>query len=187
MKKLSELKESKELFNIETDENGNKIKVPYQKMVTYHVNVVSGWARFGHYLIDVVCIYAVAIILGFVVAVLNPDFILSMNGLEERVYGMLIVALYYFVSEVTTQRTIGKLVTSSLVVDEYGNKPSATTILGRSFARIVPFEAFSCFSERGWHDTWSQTYVVSKAELEKIKRMQKEDGVFVSDRADILD
>lgn len=187
MKKLSELKESKELFRVETDENGNKIKVPYHKMVTYHVNVVSGWARFGHYLIDVVCIYALAFTLGIVLAVINPDFVLSMNGLEERLYGMLIVALYYFISEVTTQRTIGKLATSSVVVDEYGNKPSASTILGRSFSRIVPFEAFSCFSERGWHDTWSKTYVVSKSELEKIKRMQQEDGVFVSDSADILD
>ena len=119
--------------------------------------------------------------------ILNPDFVLSMNGLEERIYGMLIVALYYFVSEVTTQRTIGKLATNSLVVDEYGNKPSASTFLGRSFARIVPFEAFSCFSDRGWHDTWSKTYVVSKAELEKIKRMQQADGVYMSSSTDILD
>jgi uncharacterized RDD family membrane protein YckC len=187
MKKISELKETKELFKTERDENGNKIKVPYEKTVTYNVNVISGWARFGHYLIDGVCIYAIAFTLGILLAVVNPDFVLSMNGLEERIYGMLIVALYYFVSEVTTQRTIGKLATSSLVVDEYGNKPSASTILGRSFARIVPFEAFSCFSERGWHDTWTKTYVVSKAELEKIKRMQQADGVFVSDSADILD
>lgn len=48
MKKLSELKETKELFKTERDENGNKIKVPYEKTVTYQVNVISGWARFGH-------------------------------------------------------------------------------------------------------------------------------------------
>lgn len=187
MKKISELKETKELFKTERDENGNKIKVPYEKTVTYQVNVISGWARFGHYLIDIVCIYVIAFALGFLMGILNPDFVLSMNGLEERIYGMLIVALYYFVSEVTTQRTIGKLATNSLVVDEYGNKPSASTFLGRSFARIVPFEAFSCFSDRGWHDTWSKTYVVSKAELEKIKRMQQADGVYMSSSTDILD
>jgi uncharacterized RDD family membrane protein YckC len=187
MKKLSELKETKELFRTERDENGNKIKVPYEKDFTYHVNVISGWARFGHYLIDVVFIFVIIVVLVFLMGKLNPRFVQSLNELEMRLYGMLIFALYYFISEVTTQRTIGKLATNSLVVDDYGNKPSASTILGRSFARIVPFEAFSCFSERGWHDLWSKTYVVSKAELEKIKRMQQEDGVFVSDSADILD
>jgi hypothetical protein len=41
-------------------------------------------------------------------------------------------------------------------------------------------------SEQGWHDTWSKTFVITKAELERVKRMRDE-GNFISDRQDILD
>lgn len=186
MKKITEIKIEKEMFKTEKDELGNRIKVPYMGKVNCQLNLVKGWARFGHYLIDLVVIYALAIALGIVLAIVNPDFILSMGKIEERIYGMLTVAFYYFISEVTMQRTIGKLATNSIVVDEYGNKPTAMAILGRSFARIVPFEAFSCLSEQGWHDTWSKTFVITKAELERVKRMRDE-GNFLSDRQDILD
>lgn len=186
MKKITEIKIEKEMFKSDKDEMGNRIKVPYIGKVNYQLKLVQGWARFGHYLIDLVVIYALAIALGIVLAIVNPDFILNMGQIEERVFGMLIVVGYYFISEVTMQRTIGKLATSSIVVDEYGNKPSASAILGRSFARIVPFEAFSCLGERGWHDTWSKTFVITKAELERVKRMRDE-GNFLSDRQDILD
>ena len=77
----------------------------------------------------------------------------------------------------------------AVVVDEYGNKPSNSQLIGRSFARIIPFEAFSCLGYRGWHDTLSKTYVVSRAELATLKRMMSEqDGeFFVDSREDILD
>ncbi|MFN5147949.1 MAG: RDD family protein [Flavobacteriia bacterium] len=186
MKKITEIKIEKELFKSDKDEMGNRIKVPYLGKVNYQLKLVQGWARFGHYLIDLVVIYALAIVLGIVLAIVNPEFILNMGDIEERIYGMLIVAFYYFISEVTTQRTIGKLATRSVVVDEYGNKPSALAILGRSLARIVPFEAFSCLGEQGWHDTWSKTFVITKAELEQVKRML-DDGNFLSNRSDLLD
>jgi hypothetical protein len=57
------------------------------------------------------------------------------------------------------------------VVDEYGEKPSLSQILGRSFARAIPFEVFSCLGERGWHDTMSNTYLIKDDHLKELKAL----------------
>jgi uncharacterized RDD family membrane protein YckC len=68
---------------------------------------------------------------------------------------------YYVVFEALLGRTPGKLITGTRVVNLAGGRPRFTQILGRSFARAVPFEAFSFFGSRaGWHDRWSRTRVV---------------------------
>lgn len=69
---------------------------------------------------------------------------------------------YYVFFESLTGRTPGKLLTGTRVVDEQGQKPSFGQILGRSLARMLPFEPLSFFGaeNRGWHDSLSKTYVV---------------------------
>lgn len=57
-----------------------------------------------------------------------------------------------------------------------------TTLL-RTISRYVPFEAFSCFGERGWHDTWSKTYVVKRTERNELKKLLKT----IHEDKDILD
>ena len=77
----------------------------------------------------------------------------------------LIVALGYFaVLESATGQTIGKMITNTQVVTEKGEKISFGTALGRTVARIIPFEAFSFLGSepRGWHDTLTRTKVVKK-------------------------
>jgi len=79
---------------------------------------------------------------------------------------------YYFICEFYFQRTFGKLLTNSVVVDEYGEKPDFKTICIRTIIRFIPFEAFSFFwleGDRWWHDTLTKTYVISKSELTLIK------------------
>ena len=55
-----------------------------------------------------------------------------------------------------------------LVIDEYALKPEPGKIVLRSLSRLVPFEAFSCLGDRGWHDRWTQTFVVDKQEAETL-------------------
>ena len=76
--------------------------------------------------------------------------------------GIPIALAYYLVSEATTARTLGKLVTGTKVVNEHGGKPTFGQYLGRTFARFIPFEAFSFFGTptRGWHDSLPRTYVI---------------------------
>ena len=75
----------------------------------------------------------------------------------------LVYPLYYTVFEAAAGRTLGKFVTGTKVVDQYGNKPSTKDAFLRSLSRFVPFEPFSFLGNtaRGWHDTWTNTYVVN--------------------------
>jgi uncharacterized RDD family membrane protein YckC len=70
---------------------------------------------------------------------------------------------YYTTLEAVTGRTVGKLITGTQVVDKDGKLPALGVIFRRSLSRIVPFEAFSFLANaRGWHDTWTDTWVVEK-------------------------
>lgn len=93
----------------------------------------------------------------------------NLNRLEEYLLGICITVPYYFFSELLSQRTLGKLITGTIVVDAEGNKPTATSILIRSLSRVVPFDGLSFLGSnaRGWHDSWSKTYVVNKKKLDQ--------------------
>jgi uncharacterized RDD family membrane protein YckC len=183
MKTIENLKVEKTTYKKEKDENGNIVKVPVTRMVARTPIVVEKGPRFGYYLIDVVFIYILAFIFGIISAFAGV-FEIWEDPLLSRLVGVLIFVGYYFILEVSTGSTLGKMMLGYTVIDKYAEKPKAGTILGRSFARAVPFEAFSCFSERGWHDTWSNTYVVRTSE--KIE-LQKLLGTFTNTQADILD
>ncbi len=87
--------------------------------------------------------------------------------MAEYAFGILVMLLYYTPLEALFGCTLGKLVTGTRVVNERGGKPSWGQALGRSFARLIPFEALSVLvaSEgqvRGWHDALPRTWVVRK-------------------------
>ncbi|MBR8535555.1 RDD family protein [Carboxylicivirga sediminis] len=123
--------------------------------------------RFINHLLDGIFAYIfmffLAIIVGVIVAIVNPE---AVNSFENNIgfsYFMIFFSffIYYLVMEATTGRTLGKMITRTKVIDENGNKPDFSTILIRSFCRLVPFNALSfLFAERGWHDAWSKTRVV---------------------------
>ena len=60
----------------------------------------------------------------------------------------LIFISYYILCEYYFQRTIGKYLTGSLVINEYGESPDFKNICLRTLARIIPFDPFSIF----WRD-----------------------------------
>lgn len=97
--------------------------------------------------------------------------------LFSRIILLLLYPVLYAFCEYKWQKTPGKFLTKTLVIDEYGNKPNLRTIVLRSFIRFVPFEPFSCLSDsysRGWHDRWSNTWVVDEDELNMIRTLQAE-------------
>lgn len=73
-----------------------------------------------------------------------------------------ITLAYYIIFEMTLGRTLGKLITGTKVVNAEGGDATVGQVIGRSFARYIPFEVFSFLGEtgRGWHDSLSKTYVV---------------------------
>jgi uncharacterized RDD family membrane protein YckC/type II secretory pathway pseudopilin PulG len=98
---------------------------------------------------------------------------------------------YYLIFESIWQRTPGKWITKTKVVDREGNKPSFLRIVGRSLARFIPFEAFSFLVSSypmGWHDSLSKTLVVpasytpddvKKMNIEEIKQHKSNNTVVV--------
>ncbi|MTH14973.1 RDD family protein [Flavobacterium sp. LC2016-01] len=83
---------------------------------------------------------------------------------------MLIYFFYYLITEGLFGRSLGKFITGTTVVNEYGEKTDFATILRRTLCRFIPFEIFSCLGTRGWHDSMTDTYVVNKKALvEEIK------------------
>jgi uncharacterized RDD family membrane protein YckC len=68
---------------------------------------------------------------------------------------------YYVLLESLFQRTLGKLLTKTKVVNEFGAIPSLLQIIGRTLCRNIPFEYFSYFvDDVGMHDKLSGTRVI---------------------------
>ena len=78
---------------------------------------------------------------------------------------------YYFLMELYAGGTVGKLLTGYSVINEFAQPITMREAALRTFSRLIPFEAFSCFGNRGWHDTFSKTYVVHKHELKKLQQL----------------
>jgi len=115
--------------------------------------------RFANFIIDNIVRSILGAVITGVIRVMNPS---------DRSAGLMIVLLvcsmlgYYIVLEGAFGRTIGKFITGTRVVRFDGYKPHFPQIIGRTFARFIPFEAFSFFgsSGNGWHDSLSGTRVV---------------------------
>ena len=120
--------------------------------------------RFANNLLDAVGTQVLAVPIVIVLAMVFPDIL---EVLEETIpsllFGFGVFFVYYIAFEFVLGRTPGKLATGTRVVRVDGSYLSFACILGRTAARMVPFEPFSFFgvaSPRGWHDTWSGTRVV---------------------------
>ncbi len=143
------------------------------------VATVEGGARFWHYILDTIIYNGFATIVGVPIVLLLvflgvdismlTDESVAGNLLDRMVSWLILYPGYYILFESTLQSTPGKLILGRIVVDEYGEKPSFMTIVKRSYIRIIPFETFSCFSGLGWHDSWSETMVIRKKDLEELK------------------
>lgn len=125
--------------------------------------------RFTHLIVDYLAFLAIIFVLmlvGMVIALLlgNESFgvWLTSEPASLNLISIFLYLFYYFAFEAFTGRTLAKFITGTIVVDEFGEKPSAKTALIRTVCRLIPFEYFSFFGDRGWHDSISNTYVVKK-------------------------
>ncbi len=138
---------------------------------TYHevrpVDSLSSPLRLVHCFVDIFAISLIQIPIGLI-GVFETSMVSDFLPL-------IVYFGYYVVMEFYFQRTVGKYLTGSLVVNEYGERPDFKTICVRTLTRIIPIDPFSVLwtnDERPWHDKWTKTYVVSKDELSLINRIQ---------------
>lgn len=131
--------------------------------------------RLLNLIIDLLFIYILILSAGttiVLIADVTSNFAVSgwvenMNFVEISAYGLLILFMYYFLTEVYFSRTLAKLVTKTIVVNRDGSKPTVKMIFVRTISRFILFEALSYLGgvSRGWHDSLSGTFVVKKKKL----------------------
>lgn len=174
MLKITELLETKYKTVREKDLTGKRIARQVEYRAYRKVNVISGGKRFAHSFVDGIVYYVIYYFFEYVWFWISGNDALGnlFAGFFISIIFMFSFPIYYIVFEHFLQRTPGKFLTKTIVIDIYGNKPEISTNILRNIIRLVPFEAFSCISERGWHDRWSDTFVVTEEEYLIIKELQ---------------
>jgi uncharacterized RDD family membrane protein YckC len=138
--------------------------------------LVSSGARFLNYIIDLVFFVFIFFVILVLIGLINGLFGLNsvslwLDGLGDFGWNFLFISgslIYYSLMEGLFGRSVGKFITGTIVVDENGEKPSFGTIFKRNLCRFIPFDAFTFLGgSRGWHDSISDTYVVSKKGLDE--------------------
>lgn len=101
-------------------------------------------------------------LLPYLLAPISFDFIFENYNLITFFISLSIYLSYYIILEYKFGKTIAKMMTNTKVVNEDETKIPLLDILVRTIVRYIPFEIFSFLgdSARGWHDRWSNTYVV---------------------------
>ena len=119
--------------------------------------------RFVNFIIDRIGVIAFGYGAGIFIALAGVEVVGEFVGAYEFIAGVILLVIYYVFLEALTGRTLGKLITGTKVVNQSGGRPSFGQILGRTFARLIPFEGLSFLAGdgRGWHDSLPETYVVS--------------------------
>lgn len=117
---------------------------------------VGSLTRFIHFVVD-------TIIWLIIVAIITSP-INAKDGVQ-MLLGYLLFFItfigYYIFMETKYQKTIGKFITKTSVINNNGTKPSLSDISRRTFCRLIPFDRISyLFTSNGFHDRLSDTTII---------------------------
>lgn len=182
MKKITELEETRKRTVHYRDAYRNLERDVEEFIAPRIIRSIATGPRLGQFIIDSIAFQIIIYIVEYLSKLLIElnDYSVSFNLTIQLISGIVLILLYpalYAFCEYKWQKTPGKFLTKTIVIDEYGNKPDLRTIVLRSLIRMVPFEPISCYGDKyshGWHDRWSKTWVVPEEELEIIRNLQAE-------------
>ena len=116
---------------------------------------------------------ATGYVFGYILLAIAPDFLrevaYEVDGGEKTwrfwvlsiTLGYFNYLIYYTICEKAFKGyTLGKLLTGTRAIREDGQELTFKDAILRTLSRIVPFEAFSGFGYKPWHDSWTNTMVV---------------------------
>ncbi|HEX7915911.1 RDD family protein [Rudaea sp.] len=147
-------------------DNTNPYQAPNARLSEFseESEVASKGQRFGTWIIDYIVFIIISGIIGALIALtFGHAGVQYLRGPARFVISILVFLIYYIGFESAFGRTLGKFALGTKVITEGGGAPSLGQVIGRSFARMIPSEAFSLlFSDTnsGWHDTLPKTKVV---------------------------
>ena len=172
-RKITQIVEERRVNKYERNEFGEMEKVERNLLFRRPVDTRDSGHRFLHFIVD---LYIVPGAVSYVL-------LMYQNYLPQSLVIVLIYFSYvglYIVLEHFFQKTVGKFLTRSVVIDEYAKKPPFATILLRTVIRFIPFEPLSMKDGRCWHDRWTDTYVVSEKEWAQLKLLLEDEANFRS-------
>jgi uncharacterized RDD family membrane protein YckC len=124
----------------------------------------SEGARFVNLILDQLACYALSYGVGYAIALTARALgtLFLVHQIPQLLFGVAVVLIYYVPQEALCGKTLAKFVTGTRVVAASGVKPTFGQIVGRTFCRMIPFEAFSFLQSNpvGWHDRFSGTRVI---------------------------
>lgn len=181
MTKITDLIDFNTNKNLNDSEESSSYKEYKSKLRP--VKMVDAGTRFAHFIIDFMAFQIILYLVGVLFVLRGESFdfgftlfitLLTTNNLS---FIFLLIA-YYVVCEYFWQKTPGKYLSKTVVIDEYANKPELRAIILRTLLRLIPFEPFSCFGKNSccWHDSWSNTWVVTEEERDTLLQLLKEQG-----------
>lgn len=183
MQKITQIEVTKTRTKFRKDIHGKRIRDKELYKGHRKVRTVAAGPRIGHYIVDSIIFYFLLLVFFFVTAiflsaVLNTNTDVILDSPFINFIALLLYPTYYFTCEKLWQQTPGKKMTKTVVIDDYADKPTDKQLLLRSIIRLVPFEAFSCTGDHsyGWHDKWSNTWVVTTEERDKLKELLSDQG-----------
>lgn len=136
-----------------------KAFIDHQTENQIHQNVVSSTSRFVNFIVDLLSFWVL-----FFVIVMFFNIIFNINLSNDLlIWVVLLLAffLYYIFMEFKFQKTIGKFITKTKVINSNGEKPSLNDIMIRTCCRLIPFDRVSfLFTKNGFHDKISNTMVI---------------------------
>jgi uncharacterized RDD family membrane protein YckC len=119
--------------------------------------------RLLNLLLDYAGVVVFAVVFGFILGILGFVDLIENDGGTVLVY--LLYLLYFMFFEGIWGKSPAKWFTKTRVVMFDGSKPPFANILGRSLARLIPFDPLSFISSNnpvGWHDKLSKTVVIDE-------------------------
>ncbi len=134
-----------------------------------NLEMASPGKRFANYLIDLASFYVFIVAVGLLIVIVEPTFFdvfenaSTAVNLLDRLVTLLLYGVYMGMVEALFKgRTLGKVMTGTVALNEDGSTISTGTAFKRGIIRAIPFNAFSGIGNpcHPWQDRWSNTYVV---------------------------
>lgn len=139
----------------------NYHKFVQSKIKEVNYQLLSKSKRIINLLIDtmVVGILTLFVMIILDYAGINSKFISTKSNV--KIIFIAIQICFYLILEFTLNKTIGKFITHSKVVNLDFSKPNFFQLIIRTVIRFVPFEFLSFINMgKGWHDLLSKTLVI---------------------------
>ncbi len=120
----------------------------------------SAGQRFANYIIDAIVIACVFERYDSAITLMGMFNSTQLIMLSTLIINYIFYLFYYPLLEALLGYTCGKAITNTSVVDIEGQAIGWGKAFTRTLSRFVPFEPFSAFGGKPWHDEWTNTYVI---------------------------